>query len=217
MGPVREESRQDCDGTRGRGYARGQAPDQASRLRPGRVRRHRVDKSRQRHEASQAKGHARCRRTHPISTRPITPSSQSDPGRTAGGPHHPAGRSATDRAVPTLATAPHGPGRASTTRRASVTVTYASTVHHGTGKGTASLLLGICSLLAGWTLVAPVLGLVLGVMSRGDEPFARGRAVWGILLNLIAMLGWIIGIALLLAAGAGLAIWEVDLGAVFGG
>ena len=98
-----------------------------------------------------------------------------------------------------------------------MTVTYASTVHHGTGKGTASLLLGICSLLAGWTLVAPVLGLILGVMSRGDEPFARGRAVWGILLNLIAMLGWIIGIALLLAAGAGLAIWEVDLGAVFGG
>ena len=98
-----------------------------------------------------------------------------------------------------------------------MTAYYGPTIHHGTGKGTASLLLGICSLLAGWTLVAPVLGLVLGVMSRGDEPFARGRAGWGILLNLLAMLGWIIGIALLLAAGAGWAIWEVDLGAVFGG
>src|SRR5699024_2524988 len=88
---------------------------------------------------------------------------------------------------------------------------------HGTGKGTASLLLGLCSLLAGWTLVAPVLGLILGVMSRGDEPFARGRAGWGIFLNLLAMLGWIIGGALLLAAGAGLAIWAVDLGTLLGG
>ena len=98
-----------------------------------------------------------------------------------------------------------------------MTATYAPTVHHGTGKGTASLLLGICSLLAGWTLVAPVLGLILGFMSRGDEPFARGRAGWGILLNLLAMLGWILGGALLLAAGAGWAIWEVDFGALFGG
>src|SRR5699024_11631528 len=138
-------------------------------------------------------------------------------GRTAGGPNRPAGRSATDRAVPTLATAPHGPERASTTRRASVTVTYASTVHHGTGKGTASLLLGICSLLAGWTLVAPVLGLILGFMSRGDEPFARGRAGWGILLNLLAMLGWILGGALLLATSAGWIASEVDLSGLFGG
>ena len=98
-----------------------------------------------------------------------------------------------------------------------MTATYAPTVHHGTGKGTASLLLGICSLLAGWTLVAPVLGLILGVMSRGDEPFARGRAGWGIFLNLLAMLGWILGGTLLLAAGAGWAIWEVDFGALFGG
>ncbi len=98
-----------------------------------------------------------------------------------------------------------------------MTATYAPIVHHGTGKGTASLLLGICSLLAGWTLIAPVLGLILGVMSRGDEPFARGRAGWGILLNLFAMLGWIIAGALLLAAGAGWAIWELDLDTLFGG
>src|SRR5699024_2265538 len=98
-----------------------------------------------------------------------------------------------------------------------MTTTYAPAVHHGTGKGTASLLLGICSLLAGWTLIAPLLGLILGVMSRGDEPFARGRAGWGILLNLLAMLGWVVVGALLLAAGAGWAIWEVDLSALFGG
>jgi len=98
-----------------------------------------------------------------------------------------------------------------------VTATYAPTVHHGTGKGTASLLLGICSLLAGWTLVAPILGLILGVMSRGDEPFARGRAGWGIFLNLLAMLGWILGGALLLATSAGWIASEVDFSGLFGG
>ena len=97
-----------------------------------------------------------------------------------------------------------------------MTTTYAPAVHHGTGKGTASLLLGLCSLLAGWTLIAPVLGLILGVMSRGDEPFARGRAGWGILLNLLAMLGWIIGGGLLLAGSVGWIISELDLGPLFG-
>ena len=101
-------------------------------------------------------------------------------------------------------------------REGSSVATYGTTINHGTGKGTASLLLGICSLLAGWTLIAPILGLVLGAMSRSDEPFARGRAGWGILLNLLAMLGWILASVLLLAAGAGWAIGEVDLGALFG-
>jgi TM2 domain-containing membrane protein YozV len=93
--------------------------------------------------------------------------------------------------------------------------TYGTTINHGTGKGTASLLLGICSLLAGWTLIAPIVGLVLGVMSRGDEPFARGRAGWGILLNLLAMVGWLIGAGVLLAGGLGWAFWEYDLGSLF--
>ena len=87
--------------------------------------------------------------------------------------------------------------------------------HHGTGKGTASLLLGICSLLAGWTLIAPILGMILGVSSRGSEPFARGRAGWGIFLNLIAMLGWIIAVVAVVAAGAGTAAWNLDLGTLF--
>ena len=92
--------------------------------------------------------------------------------------------------------------------------TYGTITHHGTGKGTASLLLGLCSLLAGWTLIAPVLGLLLGISSRGSEPFARGRAGWGILLNLVAMLGWILGIVVLLATGVGAAVWSLDLGSL---
>lgn len=65
-------------------------------------------------------------------------------------------------------------------------------VNPGTGRGTASLLLGVCSLLAGWILIAPAIGLYLGISSRGREPYARGRAGWGIVLNLLAIFGWIV-------------------------
>ena len=93
--------------------------------------------------------------------------------------------------------------------------TYGTITHHGTGKGTASLLLGICSLLAGWTLVAPILGVIRGVSSRGSEPLPRGRAGWGIFLNLIAMLGWVIAVVAVLAAGLGAAAWQLDLDTLF--
>ncbi|MGP9843614.1 hypothetical protein [Brachybacterium sp. 107] len=95
--------------------------------------------------------------------------------------------------------------------------TYGTITHHGTGKGTASLLLGILSLLAGWTLIAPALGLILGFMSRGSEPFARGRAAWGILLNLLAMIGWLVGIFLVAATGISLTLGGFDVGTLFGG
>ena len=95
--------------------------------------------------------------------------------------------------------------------------TYGTITHHGTGKGTASLLLGILSLLAGWTLIAPLVGLILGISSRGSEPFARGRAGWGIFLNVLAMIGWVIAFVLLAAAGVTVTLGNVDLGALFGG
>ncbi|MGO2994380.1 hypothetical protein ACTXON_15665 [Brachybacterium alimentarium] len=97
---------------------------------------------------------------------------------------------------------------------------YGTITHHGTGKGTASLLLGILSLLAGWTLIAPLVGLILGISSRGSEPFARGRAGWGIFLNILAMIGWVIAFVLLAAAGVTVTLGNVDLGALgalFGG
>lgn len=76
-----------------------------------------------------------------------------------------------------------------------------------TGLGTASLVLGICSLLAGWTFVAPVVGLCLGIASRSREPLARGRAGWGILLNLVALAVWIL-VGVLLVVGGALAVWQ---------
>ncbi|MDR6169583.1 MULTISPECIES: hypothetical protein [unclassified Curtobacterium] len=76
-----------------------------------------------------------------------------------------------------------------------------------TGLGTASLVLGVCSLLAGWTFVAPIVGLCLGVASRSREPFARGRAGWGIFLNLVALAVWILLLVLLVVGGA-FAVWS---------
>lgn len=70
-----------------------------------------------------------------------------------------------------------------------------------TGLGTASLVLGICSLLAGWTFFAPIVGLCLGIASRRREPLARGRSGWGILLNLVALAIWIVLAAVLVIGG----------------
>jgi hypothetical protein len=85
-----------------------------------------------------------------------------------------------------------------------VTTTLATSPR--TGLGTASLVLGVCSLLAGWTFIAPIVGLCLGIASRNREPFARGRSGWGIVLNLVALAGWILLVVLLLAGGVFAAI-----------
>jgi uncharacterized membrane protein len=85
------------------------------------------------------------------------------------------------------------------------------TASQRTGLGTASLVLGICSLLAGWTFLAPVVGLCLGIASRGREPAARGRAGWGILLNVVALAVWIL-LAVAAAAFGTLAVWQQAVG-----
>lgn len=76
-----------------------------------------------------------------------------------------------------------------------------------TGLGTASLVLGICSLLAGWTFFAPVVGLCLGIASRSREPLARGRAGWGVFLNLVALAIWIVLVVVFIAFGT-FAAWQ---------
>ncbi|MFI8598023.1 hypothetical protein ACIGDM_12000 [Rothia koreensis] len=73
-------------------------------------------------------------------------------------------------------------------------------VHGGTGLGTASLVLGICSIAAGWLVVAPLIGLVLGMKSRQREPLARGRSLWGIILNGACLAVWIV-LGIIMLAG----------------
>lgn len=60
------------------------------------------------------------------------------------------------------------------------------------GFGIASVVLGAASLITGWALVAPVVGLVLGAIARRREPDAQGLATAGIVLNIVALAGWVL-------------------------
>jgi len=62
-----------------------------------------------------------------------------------------------------------------------------------------SLLLGIMSILGGYMVGAPALGLVLGVLAAKREAH-RTMAIWGIVLNSIMLAGTVI-VLILLAFG----------------
>ncbi|WP_241986609.1 hypothetical protein [Cryobacterium fucosi] len=67
-----------------------------------------------------------------------------------------------------------------------------------------SLVLGLVSILAGWTFVAPLAGLITGILALGREPQARTMALWGVVLNAVMLAGTLI--VVLVALGFGLAL-----------
>ena len=68
-----------------------------------------------------------------------------------------------------------------------------------TYRGTVSVIIGICSFLAGWLLLAPMIGLWFGLRSRKIEPFARKQAKWGIILNSVLLSFWVFMLLVILA------------------
>ncbi|MDN4614788.1 hypothetical protein P5G50_10005 [Leifsonia sp. F6_8S_P_1B] len=66
-----------------------------------------------------------------------------------------------------------------------------------------SFAFGLASIVFGWTFVAPIAGLVIGVLALRREPLGRTFAIWGIVLNAIMLAGVIVG---LLFAAIGLGI-----------
>ena len=60
------------------------------------------------------------------------------------------------------------------------------------GFAVSSLVLGLVSLVAGFTFVVPVAGLVLGILALKREPSARTMAIWGIVLNGAMLAGIVI-------------------------
>lgn len=73
-----------------------------------------------------------------------------------------------------------------------------------------SLVIGVVSIFMNWTFLAPIAGIVVGVMAKRREPHARTMANWGIGLNVVMLvLGvvlWIVFGALVLGAiGVGIA------------
>jgi hypothetical protein len=68
-----------------------------------------------------------------------------------------------------------------------------------------SFVLGLASIVFGWTFVAPIAGLVVGIIALGREPLGRTFAVWGIVLNALMLFGVLLGLVLALA-GMGLGL-----------
>jgi hypothetical protein len=64
-----------------------------------------------------------------------------------------------------------------------------------------SLVLGLASIFAGWTFLAPIAGLVTGVMALSREPQSRTMAIWGIVINAVMLAGSLVLVAIALVAG----------------
>lgn len=62
-----------------------------------------------------------------------------------------------------------------------------------------SLIVGIVSLAAGFTLIVPIAGIVLGVMAKRREPTGTVLANWGIWLSVAAI---VLGIVVLVLFGS---------------
>ena len=64
-----------------------------------------------------------------------------------------------------------------------------------------SMVLGIASLLFGWTFLVPIAGVICGFMGMKREPAAKGFWLTGLVLNGLALLGWIIGLIVIMVLG----------------
>ena len=70
------------------------------------------------------------------------------------------------------------------------------------GFSIASLVLGLVSIVAGFTFLVPVGGLILGIVALQREPASRTMAIWGVVLNAVMLVGVVLGGLGVLALGA---------------
>lgn len=68
------------------------------------------------------------------------------------------------------------------------------------GRSISGFVLGFISFGFGWTLVVPMAGLILSGLGLKCEPAGKTFAIWGLVLNGLAVLGWLIGVILIVAA-----------------
>lgn len=61
-----------------------------------------------------------------------------------------------------------------------------------------------CGPGAGFTLVVPLVGLILGFVGIRKESAGRGMAITGLILNGIIIAGWVILFLIMLLAGIGI-------------
>lgn len=72
------------------------------------------------------------------------------------------------------------------------------------GFSISSLVLGLVSILAGFTFVVPAAGLVLGILALKREPAGRTMAIWGIALNGVMLAGAVLATLVAFAFGVAL-------------
>lgn len=88
--------------------------------------------------------------------------------------------------------------------QAPATTTPAPMAAGGGALAISSLVLGLVSIFAGWTFLAPLAGLVVGILALRSEPHNRTMAIWGIVLNAVMLAGVIL--VALVAVVFGLAV-----------
>jgi hypothetical protein len=80
-----------------------------------------------------------------------------------------------------------------------------STDSTGNSFAITSFVLGIASIVAGWTFIAPIVGLIFGVLALRRKTTERTLALWGVWLN-VAMLALTVLAVLAMLAIFGIAL-----------
>lgn len=87
-------------------------------------------------------------------------------------------------------------------------VTYVQVSAPPKGASVTSMVLGLVSIVMGFTFFLPLIGLICAFVGLSREPSGRAYAVVGLLLNGFFILMWLLFLGFLLASGT--------LGAIFG-
>lgn len=80
----------------------------------------------------------------------------------------------------------------------------------GSAFAIASFVVGIASIVSGWTIVAPIVGLILGVLALRRDTKERTLALWGVWMN-AAILSLV---AIMLVFGIGLLVFGLIAGTI---
>ena len=75
---------------------------------------------------------------------------------------------------------------------APTTAAPAPTYAHSKNLSVIALVLGIASVLLGYTFIVPIAAIVVGVLGYRREPAGHALAVWGIVLGAVMAFGWLI-------------------------
>ena len=89
-------------------------------------------------------------------------------------------------------------------------MTYTPAQTEPKGLSITSMVLGILSLLFGWTFLVPIAGVITGFMGMSREPAGKGFAITGLVLNGICLVGWIFGVITFIFFGGALLLFGIS-------